>query len=262
MIPKIIHYCWFGKKPKPLLIEECIASWQEILPDYEIRCWDESNVEMAHPFLKKAYKDKQWAFVADFVRLEKLSEYGGVYLDTDMLLLKSLNPLMEQAAFIGLESERYISCGIIGAIPQHPYILACYDYYNTLALDVDFSYKSIIIPKIFTKIYLKQYPQAKKPLEPQTHKNLMVCAQEWFYPFPNEDLPTANYKDYIKPDTFAVHLWHKSWKKTNALQYMRQGKVFQSFYTLSKEILKREKHIDKKYIRKIGSALKQELFNK
>ncbi|WP_435373042.1 glycosyltransferase family 32 protein [Aequorivita aurantiaca] len=257
MIPKIIHYCWFGKKPKPPLVEECIASWQKILPDYEIRCWEESNVAMAHPFLKKAFKDKQWAFVADFVRLEKLSEYGGVYLDTDMLLLKSLNPLMEQAAFIGLESERYISCGIIGAIPQHSYILSCYYYYNNLILDAGFSYKSITIPKIFTKLYLENYPEAQKPLLPKQHQDMLVCPVDWFYPFPNKNLPTEDYKDYTKPDTFAVHLWHKSWKKTNALHLMRQRKVFQSFYALSKELIRQENHIDKKYVLKIGSALKQ-----
>lgn len=261
MIPKIIHYCWFGKKPKPLLVEECIASWQKILPDFEIRCWEEDNMDMGHPFIKKAYKDKQWAFVADFVRLQKLSEQGGVYLDTDMMMLKSIEPLMIQTAFVGLESEHYVSCGIIGAVPQHPYILACYNYYSNLILDADFSYKAIIIPKIFTQLYLERYPTVKKMLRAKEHEDLLVCPVDWFYPFPNENLAIEKYKDYVKPDTFAVHLWHKSWKKTNALHHMRQGKVLLSFYTLSKELLKRENHIDKNYIRKISRALKQKLFN-
>jgi hypothetical protein len=98
-------------------------------------------------------------------------------------------------------------------------------------------------------------------LAPKEHQDLLVCPVDCFYPFPNKNLPAEKYKDYIKPDTFAVHLWHKSWKKTNALHYIRQGKVLRSFYCLSKELMKREKHIDKKYLRKIGSALKQQLFN-
>jgi|TARA_R100000479_G_scaffold33554_3_gene14191 mannosyltransferase OCH1-like enzyme len=261
MIPKIIHYCWFGKKPKPVLVQDCIASWQAIVPGYNMQCWDESNVELNHPFLKKAYKEKQWAFVADFVRLQKLAELGGVYMDTDMLLLKSIDPLMEQPAFVGLESERYVSCGIIGAIPQHPYILACYDYYDRLIFDSDFSYKSIIIPKIFTQIYLKKYPQAQIPLIPKQHQDLFVCPVDWFYPFPNENLLTEKYKEYIKPNTFAVHLWHKSWKKTNALHFMREGKVFQSFFRLSNELLRERQGIDKKYLKKIAAALKQHLSN-
>jgi len=261
LIPKIIHYCWFGKKPKPTLVKRCITSWKKVLPDYKICCWDESNVDLTHPFLQKAYREKQWAFVADFVRLQKLAEQGGVYLDTDMMMLKSIDPLMEQTAFIGLESERYVSCGIIGTIPQHPYILACYDYYNNLVLDANFLYKSIIIPKIFTQLYLERYSETHKPLVPRKHQDLLVCPVDYFYPFPNDNLLTEHYIDYIKPDTFAVHLWHKSWKKTNALNYMRQGKVLQSFYKVFKEVIKRENHIDKKYFKKISSALKKQLFN-
>lgn len=261
MIPKIIHYCWFGKKPKPILVEECIKSWQQVLPDYEIRCWDESNVEMSHPFLKKAYNEKKWAFVSDFVRLQKLVEFGGVYLDTDMLMLKPLNLLMKYKAFVGLESERYVSCGIIGAVPQHPYILACYNFYNNLVLDAHFSYESIIIPKIFTRLYLERYPRAQKMLMPKEHNDLFVCPVNWFYPFPNDNLPAKKYKDYINSDTIAVHLWHKSWKKTSALQFMRQGKIFKAFIKLSKELINRDSYIDKKYIRKIGSAFKKNLIN-
>lgn len=257
MIPKILHYCWFGKKPKPPLVEMCIASWKQFLPDYKIYAWDETNVKMTHPFLKKAYKEKQWAFVADFVRIQKLLEYGGVYLDTDMLMLKSINPLMEQSAFIGLESERYVSCGIIGMEPNHHFMLECYKYYDTLPLDGNFLYRSIIIPKIFTQIYLKQYPEAEEPLVSKEHPDLLVCPVEWFYPFPNENLPTEKYREYIKADTFAVHLWHKSWKKTTALHLMRQGKIFRSLYALSLEFLRRKDYVNTVYLRKIGSAFKQ-----
>ena len=261
MIPKLIHYCWFGKSPKPNLVEQCIASWKEILPDFKIMCWDESNVDLNHPFLKKAYKEKQWAFVADFIRLQKLIEFGGVYLDTDMMLIKTFNPLMNQKAFIGLESERYISCGVIGAIPKHPYILRCYQYYDNLVLDKKFTYKSIIIPKIFTKIYIDYFFVKEQALIPFQHENLLVCPVDCFYPFPNENLDTKLYVNYIIDSTYAVHLWHKSWKKVTALNYMRHGKYFMSFKTLFVELLKNENHLNKAYLKKIASAFKRKLFH-
>ena len=95
MIPKKIHYCWFGKGEKGSLIEECISSWKKILPEYEIKEWNEENFDVtAHPYTKKAYKAKKWAFVSDYARLKVLEEEGGVYLDTDMLLLKDIKPLL------------------------------------------------------------------------------------------------------------------------------------------------------------------------
>lgn len=261
MIPKIIHYCWFGGKKKPAVVQDCIKSWKKHLPDYEIIEWNEKNVDLSHPFLSKAYLDKKWAFVADFVRLEKLIEIGGVYLDTDMFLLKSLTELMQTPAFIGLESERYVSCGIIGAIPNHSYILKCYSFYDRLHLYDDFTYDSIIIPKIITKIYRERYHQNSYSLSPNIHEDLIVYPVEYFYPFPNKHLPLEKYKEYIKSSTFAVHLWNKSWKKSNALLEMKQGKFLKSFLTLIKEIITRDKNVDRKYLIKFIRALRNNLFN-
>lgn len=115
-IPKLIHYCWFGNKKKPQLVEDCISSWKKYLPDYEIIEWNEKNTDLKHTFLKKTYKLKKWAFVADFVRLKVLYEFGGIYLDTDMLMLKSLDSFLDDKCFFGAENETFISAGIIGVI--------------------------------------------------------------------------------------------------------------------------------------------------
>ena len=84
MIPKIIHYCWFGGNPLPTDVKRCIESWKKMCPDYEIKRWDESNFDVnAHPFTKAAYEAKAWAFVSDYARLKVVCDNGGIYLDTD-----------------------------------------------------------------------------------------------------------------------------------------------------------------------------------
>ena len=91
MIPKVIHYCWFGGKPLPPLAEKCIASWRKYLPDYEIRRWDETNFDVeAHPYTRDAYAAGLYAFVSDYARFKILFEHGGVYFDTDVEVIRPL----------------------------------------------------------------------------------------------------------------------------------------------------------------------------
>jgi mannosyltransferase OCH1-like enzyme len=261
MIPKKIHYCWFGPKEQPRIVKDCIESWKKWLPEYEIQRWDETNVDLSHPFLKKAYTDKMYAFVADYVRLNSLYNEGGIYLDTDMLLLKPLDQFLHYKAFIGLESENYISCGIIGAIPYHPYIYNCLNFYRELKTD-RLDYKQIVIPKIFTQIYREMYCYSG-PIKKANHKNLRVFDKDFFYAYPNpiKSEPFNEYLNYITSDSYAVHLWHKSWKKKNALKVMREGNILKSLGFLCKEFLISNQTINSIYLRKIASALKQHLKN-
>src|SRR5690606_8141901 len=99
MLPKKIHYCWFGKKPIPKILKYCIDSWKTQLPDYQFFLWNEGNTAFDCEFINKAYDDKNWAFVSDYVRLKVVYEYGGIYLDTDMLLLKSLDNFLDNECF-------------------------------------------------------------------------------------------------------------------------------------------------------------------
>ena len=107
MIPKIIHYCWFGKGNMPELVERCIASWHTHMPDWEYRLWNEENfnINAAPRYVQEAYVVKKYAFVSDYVRLWALEQYGGVYLDTDVEVLRSFEPLLQDIAFIGLEES-------------------------------------------------------------------------------------------------------------------------------------------------------------
>ena len=105
MIPKVIHYCWFGNNPKPELAIRCINSWKKYFPDYEIKEWNESNFDVnACLYSKQAYEAKKWAFVSDYARFKILYENGGIYFDTDVEVLKDMTALLENGPFMGLEA--------------------------------------------------------------------------------------------------------------------------------------------------------------
>lgn len=106
MIPKIIHYCWFGRKPLPKLALKCIASWKKFLPDYEIKEWNEDNFDVnSIPYIAQAYKHKKYAFVSDYARFKVLYEQGGIYFDTDVEVIKSIDDVLAKGAFFGLEQD-------------------------------------------------------------------------------------------------------------------------------------------------------------
>ena len=122
MIPKKIHYCWFGGKPKSGLYRRCIESWKRLCPDYEIIEWNEVNFDLGrYPYLQWCYDRGKWAFISDFARLIILKEQGGIYLDTDVELLRPLDGLLEYGAFMSFENNTYINTGIgLGSEPAHP----------------------------------------------------------------------------------------------------------------------------------------------
>lgn len=108
MIPKILHYIWFGSNPLTPLAEECLASWKTTMPNWTIMRWDESNfdIDAAPLYVRQAYEARKYAFVSDYVRLWALEQHGGVYVDTDVKVLKSYEPLLNDTAFIGLEESK------------------------------------------------------------------------------------------------------------------------------------------------------------
>lgn len=115
MIPKVIHYCWVGGTPLPAKQQACIASWRRVMPDAEIREWNESNYDFgANAYMAEAYAAKKWGFVPDYARLDIVYRHGGIYLDTDVELLKPLDPLLD-APFCGFESEKHVALGLVFA---------------------------------------------------------------------------------------------------------------------------------------------------
>ena len=112
-IPKVIHYCWFGKGKMPPLAEKCIASWKKYCPDYQIVCHNEDNFDVSqNRYAKEAYDAKKWAFVSDYVRLKVLYENGGIYLDTDVEIVKPIDDLIKESGYMGFDDNGVISTGL------------------------------------------------------------------------------------------------------------------------------------------------------
>jgi len=133
MIPKKIHYCWFGNGEKTPLIQNCILSWKKHLPEYEIKEWNESNFDVhINPFVKSAYASKKWAFVSDYARVHALFQEGGIYLDTDMELKQNLNIFLQNRAFTGFETKGIVLTAIWGAEKGHSWPKKVLDYYDSL----------------------------------------------------------------------------------------------------------------------------------
>lgn len=195
MIPKIIHYCWFGNNPKSELVQNCIASWKRLCPDFSIVEWNETNFNQEdHPFTKRMYQEKKWAFVADYARLMILEEHGGFYLDTDMLLVQSLSPLTHHSCVLGEEAPGIISAGMIGSEPHSLFISTCKAYYD------DDTHKVITIPRALSFVF-KHYP----------HKEaLTVYPSETFYPFDSEHIKEFHGQN-LGEKVIGIHLWNYSW---------------------------------------------------
>lgn len=131
MIPKRIHYCWFGKGEKSKLAKKCINSWKKYLYDYEFIEWNENNFDVnENAYCKEAYEAKKWAFVTDYVRLKVLYENGGIYMDTDVEVLKTLDIFLGCKAFSGFESDNSVLTGIMAAETGHPFIKKLLQYYE------------------------------------------------------------------------------------------------------------------------------------
>ncbi|WP_377519779.1 glycosyltransferase family 32 protein [Priestia megaterium] len=124
MIPKTIHYCWFGENPLPDLTLKCIESWKKYCPDYKIIEWNESNFDVnSINYTAEAYRTKKYAFVADYVRFEILYQYGGIYLDTDVEIVKPIDDLLQHSIFFGREEVNRVNPGLImGCEPQNRFV--------------------------------------------------------------------------------------------------------------------------------------------
>jgi hypothetical protein len=262
MIPKVIHYCWFGKSKKPKLVVDCIRSWKKHLPDYEIVEWNESNSDLSLPFVEKAYKLKKWAFVSDYIRLKVLYENGGVYLDTDMLLLKPLDSLLSHQTFFGAECLEYINCAIVGTTSKSVFIHNCLKQYEFFTINENMDWGLITIPKIVTSFYKSTY-NFYAPFDTIVRKDeILVYPSKYFYPLNYEDKnDILNFKQHLDPESYTVHLWNSSWIDYSEFYYFDNSKYFKGFQKVLYKVMK-DKKIELKYIRKIASSIKKSLIHK
>ena len=138
MIPKKIHYIWVGGKEKPDDIKRCMKTWKKHLGDYEIIEWNESNFDIdSHPFARQAYDAKKWAYVSDYIRAYVIYHEGGIYLDTDVLVLDNFDKFLNNKAFVGYENPNYPFTAVFGAEKNHPLVKKMLDYYDGKDFEFD-----------------------------------------------------------------------------------------------------------------------------
>ena len=184
MIPKTIHYCWFGRNPKPKLAEKCIKSWQKYCPDYEIIEWNEDNFDIGRAplYVKQAYDAKKWAFVTDYVRLWAMITFGGVYMDTDVEVVKPLDIFLTHQAFSGFENENRIPTGIMACEKGFPLFHEFLQHYETAKFIDEYGNTSTVTNvKIMTDICLKKGLQLNNTL--QTVEGLTLYPKDVFCPY-------------------------------------------------------------------------------
>lgn len=205
---KIIHYCWFGGKKIPNSVKKCIKTWKKYLPDYEIKEWNEENFDInVCPFVKEAYENKKWAMVSDYARIYALYQDGGIYLDTDVKILKNISNITDKEMFMGYEDSGYVGTAVIGVKnPGSKYMKQILDFYNNLEHFYVESISNYTNPIIITKI-LNQY-EAKKDENNITiiDNDIYIYPREYFYPL------SYNYAEKVfTKNTCMVHLFKGTW---------------------------------------------------
>jgi len=220
MIPKIIHYCWFGRNPLPTSAQKCIASWRKYLPDYEIKEWNEDNFNVnIIPYTQQAYEANKYAFVSDYARFWILYHYGGLYFDTDVEVIKSFDDIVESGAFMGLEidgtkkdTKIAIAPGLgLGAdvgLPVYQEILngfAKLDYYDAQGKRNNFS----MIPMV-TNMFIQRGLIANGQI--QQLYGITIYPQRFFNPY-----NSINGKLQLTPETHSIHWFSASWMEPKAL---------------------------------------------
>lgn len=209
-IPKKIHYCWFGGKEKPKTIQNCINSWKKVLPDYEIIEWNESNFNIeCNEFVRQAYESNKYAFVSDYARLYALYNQGGIYLDTDVEVIKSLDIFLNESSFWGYEEKNRIATSTFGCEKGNKLISSFMEYYEKSKFILeDGSYNVVTNVDILTNM-LKDIGM-KLDGKYEKLDEITIYPQEYFSPY-----DYINCIDKRNENTYTIHYFYKSWVPIN-----------------------------------------------
>ena len=214
MIPKVIHYCWFGGNPLPESAQKCIASWRKFLPDYEIKEWKESNFDVnAIPYTAQAYAAKKYAFVSDYARFSILYDNGGLYFDTDVEVIRPMDDIIENGPFMGFEIDasgidfkKAVAPGLgLGANPGLGLYKEILEHYKTFSfLNEDGSLNQTTVVSYITDILIDNGLENKPGI--QHVAGLTIYPKEYFNPL---DSLTGKLK--ITENTRSIHWYTMSW---------------------------------------------------
>ena len=216
MIPKIIHYCWFGGNPLPELAQKCVASWRKYCPEYELMLWNETTFDVnIVPFTSQVAKVKKWGFIVDYIRAYVVYRYGGIYLDTDVELLKLFSDdMLQNICFSGFEDEIFINPGNIFAGEKGcaiaKEVMDFYASYNFIKEDGELNLTPS--PRIFTDILLKY----------GLKQNNSYQKFSMFTAYPTEYFCPKNFRTgllEITENTYSIHHYDGSWFSENEKKY-------------------------------------------
>lgn len=210
-IPKVIHYCWFGRNPLPASAKKCIASWHKFFPNYEIKEWNEDNFDIhTIPYTQDAYDAKKYAFVSDYARFWILYHYGGIYFDTDVEVIHPMDDIIQKGPFMGFEVDPIannkngaVAPGLgLGVNPGLGLYKELLDYYQSLKFET--GTKSVTVVKHTTQILLKHGLKQSSGI--QIIDGIYIYPSEYFNPFDD-----GTGKLNITPNTRTIHWYSKTW---------------------------------------------------
>ena len=211
-IPKVIHYCWFGRGKMPNLAEKCIESWKKYCPEYKIVCWNEDNFDVSqNKYAKEAYDAGKWAFVSDYVRLKVLYDEGGIYFDTDVELLKPIDKLIEETGYMGFDDSDKISTGLGFACEKENELVGelLKDYDDIPFILPDGSYDLTPCPDRNTKTMIKLGMDIKN--KNQVFMGIRMLPEDFLCP-----MKYYTGRKKITKNTYSIHHFCASWTSATA----------------------------------------------
>ena len=243
MIPKVIHYIWLGHNPMPKVVKKCLKSWEKFCPDYEIKRWDETNLDLnICKYAKDAYDAKKWAFASDFFRFYILQKEGGIYLDTDVLLLQSLDKFLDNKCFLGIEKSEnsiFVNPGLVmGAEKNCKLLDEMVDYYknDTFSYIQGSGIETVCVK--MTKLLEEKY-NFKKENKCQQLGDIKIYSAEYFCPI---DYAFGKCM-YQTKNTVSKHLYSATWQDKKShfkwLKYFVRKVIGDKNYQKLKEKLRR-----------------------
>lgn len=211
MIPKIIHYCWLSDDAIPEDLLSYIDNWKKIMPEYQFVLWDKERFDInSVDWVKEAYYAKKYAFAADYIRLYAVYNYGGIYLDSDVDVIKSFDPLLHFPYFFGLEfNNRLIEAATFGAEPKNKWIKRCLDYYKDRHfVNNKGAYDQVVLPKIMKSILLDESKPVIHTYMPEIYNPNLLNVFSWDF-----FSPKSFYSDRIvvSDNTFSIHCFKTAW---------------------------------------------------
>ena len=233
-IPKVIHYCWLSGEPYPELVQKCMESWKKFLPDYQFVLWNRKKIkECTNSWIETAVAKKKWAFAADYIRLYALYNYGGIYLDCDVEVIKPFDDLLNQPYFMGRESHKnVIEAAVMGSEPHQAWMKDALDWYCAKRFDVTRLNDPVIAIPVIIKKALVSFP------------NVKIFAADYFSP---KDNRTGKVR--ITPNTYTIHHFDGNWFSDYQREYFRirvdfskkygsvVGLIAATLYSLKKNVL-------------------------